>query len=135
MIRYYNMYIRMYINPLNIVGTTDQLIQCIKEVMERKHASLSKLFEDSLKSVANEMLQAGLITQALAREPSFDAINGSFLNAMDFMEEFEEIEQHCTKFISVFFKLGGPFLAAGRAIKKNIVEAAGKLGVDIKIIL
>ena len=70
------------------------------------------------------MLQAGFITQAVQKVASFDAIISSFINAMAFMEEVEDIKKHCIKFLIVFYDMGGPFILAGNTIKKCIQETA-----------
>ena len=71
--------------------------------------------------VAEEMLQARVITGSIKRNPTSD---DSFLSAFEFMDELEDIEKHCVKFLSVFYKLGGPFVPAGDMIKKRLLKKA-----------
>ena len=64
------------------------------------------------------MYQAGLIDRAVQREPRYESIIDSFLAGISLMEEQKEIEEHCVKFLSVLYKLGGPFSIAANKIKK-----------------
>ena len=111
-----------------------QVIRCIGTVIDGMYASLSSLFDDSLKKVAEEMLQAGIITRTLERNPTFDSIINSFLSAFEFMDELDDIENHCMKFLSVFYKIGGPFVPAGDMIKKRLLKKINsELGIELKL--
>lgn len=95
----------------------------VKEVMDRNHASLSALFEDSIKEVAESMLSVKLISRIQIRDPSSDGIINSFNAGLNFKLSIQEIESHCAKFLSVFRDLGGPFSDAAQTIEAQIIEA------------
>ena len=86
-------------------------------------------------TVAEEMLQARVITGSIERNPTSDAIINSFLSAFEFMDELEDIEKHCVKFLSVFYKIGGPFVPAGDMIKKHVLKKVNsELGIELKLV-
>ena len=101
-------------------------VKLIREAMDRNHASLSNLFEDSIKEVAEEMLSAGIISRIKMKEPSSDTILNSFDVGLNFKKTVQEIEDHCKKFLSVFYEFGGPFSDAAQSIAAQIEESVGK---------
>ena len=113
---------------------TKQVIRCIKELMRTYHPDLSELFEGLLKTVSSDMYAVGLIPHAVERNPTFDAIMNFFLSGFAFKDELEEIEEHCVKFLNVFYKIGGPFVYAANKIKRSIQKTViDKLGVQLNI--
>ena len=113
---------------------TKQVIQCIKELMRTYHPDLSELFEGLLKTVSSEMYAVGLIPHAVEKNPTFDAIMNSFLSGFAFKSKLEDVEKHCVKFLSVFYKIGGPFVDAADMIKQTIKDTIiDKLGVQLNI--
>ena len=113
---------------------TKQVIRCIKELMRTYHPDLSELFEGVLKTVSSEMYGVGLIPHAVEKNPTFDGIMTSFLSGFVFKDELVEIEEHCAKFLSVFYKIGGPFVYAANKIKRSIQKTViDKLGVQLNI--
>jgi len=113
---------------------TKQVVRYIKQVMETHYPALSGLFEGLLKTVATEMLSVGLIPHAIEKNPTFDGIMSFFLAGFAFKDELEEIEEHCLKFLTVFYKIGGPFVDAANKIKKTIQKTVNdKLGVQLNL--
>ena len=102
--------------------------------MQTYHPDISELFEGVLKTVSSEMYGAGLIPHAVEKNPTFDGIMSSFLSGFAFKDELQEIEEHCVKFLSVFYKIGGPFVYAADMIKQTIQDTIiDKLGVQLNI--
>ena len=113
---------------------TKQVIRCIKELMRTYHPDLSELFEGLLKTVSSEMYAVRLIPHAVEKNPTFDAIMTSFLSGFAFKAKLEDVEKHCVKFLSVFYKIGGPFIDAADMIKQTIKDTIiNKLGVQLNI--
>ena len=80
------------------------------------------------------MYEAGLIDRAVQREPKYESIIDSFLAGIGLMEEQEEIEEHCVKFLSVLYKLGGPFHIAANKIRKVwMTRSSEELGLQLDI--
>ena len=85
---------------------TSQVIRCIELVMEKNHAKLTRLFKTgSLKSVADELLEAGIITRDVQTNPTSDNIINCFLSGFVFKNELEEIEEYCMKFFNAFYEI------------------------------
>ena len=113
---------------------TSQVIKCIELVMERNHAKLCRLFKGSLKTLADELLEAGIIPRHVQTNPTDDMIINCFLSGFVFKDELEEIEDYCVKFFNAFYKIGGQFVDAANKIKKSIHDTIiDKLGVQLNI--
>ena len=128
------------INSINFTATsrtdvnTSQVIKCIKLVMDKNHAKLCQLFQGSLKTVADELLQAGIIPRHVQIDPTNDMIINCFLTGFAFKDKLEEIEEHCGRFFGVFYEIGGQFVDAANKIKRSIQEMVrDELGVQLNI--
>ena len=114
---------------------TSQVIKCIELVMEKNHAKLCRLFKTgSLKTLADELLEAGIITRDVQTDPTSDTIINCFLSGFVFKDDLEEIEEYCMKFFNAFYEIGGQFVDAANKIKKSIQDTIiDKLGVQLNI--
>ena len=112
-----------------------QVIKCIELVMEKNHAKLTRLFKTgSLKTVADELLEAGIITRDVQTNPTSDNIINCFLSGFVFKDDLEEIEEYCMKFFNGFYEIRGPYVDAANKIKKSIQESLGnKLGIQLNL--
>ena len=115
----------------------DGLRRCINTVFDRNIADLHQLFANSLMVIANEMIQAGLLSQNVQSEPTLDnnIIIKEFKAGMLFISEKEKIEEHCIKFLSVLYKMQGPFVLAANKIKNDLIKEVNKKlpGVQFKL--
>ena len=111
------------------------MIKCIELVMERNHAKLCRLFKTgSLKTLADELLEAGIITRDVQTDPTSDNIINCFLSGFVFKDELDEIEEYCGKFFNAFCEIRGPYIDAANKIKKSIQDTIiDKLGVQLNI--
>ena len=113
---------------------TSQVIRCIELVMEKNHANLCRLFKSSLKTFAEELLQAGIITRDIETDPTSDTIINCFLSGFAFKNELEEIEEYCVRFFNAFYEIRGPYVDAANKIKKCIQESVrDKLGIQLNV--
>ena len=114
---------------------TSQVIKCIELVMEKNHAKLSRLFKTgSLKTLADELLEAGIITRDVQTDPISDTIINCFLSGFVFKDDLEEIEEYCEKFFNAFYEIRGPYIDAANKIKKSIQDTIiDKLGVQLNM--
>ena len=103
--------------------------------MEKNHAKLTRLFKTgSLKTVADELLEAGIITRDVQTNPTSDNIINCFLSGFVFKDDLEEIEEYCTKFFNTFYEIRGPYVDAANKIKKSIQESVrDKLGIQLNV--
>ena len=83
---------------------------------------MKNLFEISIETVTAELFAAGLISTGARKRKSYDAIINEFYAGLHFKMEISNVENHCKKFLSVFYKLGGPFKDAGDLLKQSIVQ-------------
>ena len=112
-----------------------QVVKCIELVMEKNHAKLTRLFKTgSLKTVADELLEAGIITRDVQTNPTGDNIINCFLSGFVFKDELEEIEEYCMKFFNAFYEIRGPYVDAANKIRKSIQESVrDKLGIQLNM--
>ena len=103
--------------------------------MEKNHAKLTRLFKTgSLKTVADELLEAGIITRDVQSNPTSDNIINCFLSGFVFKDDLEEIEEYCAKFFNTFYEIHGPYVDAANKIKKSIQESVrDKLGIQLNV--
>ena len=102
--------------------------------MDRNHASLSTLFEDSIKEVSESMLSAGIISRIKMKEPSSDSIINSFNAGLNFKTTVQEIENHCVKFLTVVHDFGGPFSDAALSIQTQIIDViSNNLNIQLNL--
>ena len=112
----------------------DEVKKDIRLVLEKKRSDLSLLFHCSMKAVAIELFQAGMIANDVHRIPTDDKIFNSLLCGFAFQAKIEDIEEHCKKLFNVFQNMGGPFRDAADAIKQNIQEnVKSKVGIWLNI--
>ena len=104
----------------------DGLRRSINSVFDHHIADLHQLFQNSLTAIANQMLQVDLISQDVHNEPTVDNIIKEFKAGMLFISEKEKIEEHCIKFLSVLYKMQGPFVLAADKIKDDLIKEVNK---------
>ena len=92
--------------------------------MTTHHADLSEVFQYSLGSIANELLQVGIITHEVQKSATYDSMIGSFVSAMILFRTASDLEKHCVNFLKALSKVGGPVaLAADNMIRAEWIEA------------
>ena len=130
-----NLHIYIYTGSDRSHIDTSQVIRCIELVMEKNHAKLTRLFKTgSLKTIADELLEAGIITRDVQTDPTSDTIINCFLSGFVFKDDLEEIEEYCMKFFNAFYEIRGPYVDAANKIKKSIQESArDKLGIQLNM--
>ena len=102
--------------------------------MKENHDNFSLLFKSSMKSFANKLYSAGLITRNVQENPTNDAVIYDFLVALNFKDELDEIDEYCAKFFKVFHEMGGPFVHAANKVVKTIQETVrDNMGISLNI--
>ena len=81
--------------------------------------ALKKVFSLSLQSIADQLLQIGIISQDIHRSPSYDDIIGSFLAGLIFIDSQSVFKEHCNKFLSALSQVGGPVTFAVSMLRKE----------------
>ena len=99
--------------------------------MTTHHADLSEIFQYSLGSIANELLQVGIITHEVQKSATYNSMIGSFVSAMSLKRTTSHLERHCVKFLKALCKVGGPVADAADMIKEEWMEAVGN-ELDLK---
>ena len=84
------------------------------------------MFQVSLDSIANELFQAGIITQDIHRSPTYDKIIGCFIAGLNLMRKQSDLEGQCSKFLTALSNVGGPVALASDMIQEEWQEAMEK---------
>ena len=124
-----------------ILGTTghgmpnkNDIIKILEQVLTHSHANLHGLFQESIDSISNELLQASIITRDVQRYPSYDKIIGQFVGGMKFINTQKELEEHCKVFIKALTNVGGPFTRAAQAVKEKWIDTVKQvLGIELQL--
>ena len=80
---------------------------------------MKKTFNLSLSNVADELLQAGIISKSVHESPTYDNIIGSFVVAVSFIDNLDEVKGQCDKFLSALSNVGGPVAFAVNMLRRE----------------
>ena len=78
---------------------------------------MKKAFNLSLSNVADELLQAGIISKSVHESPTYDNIIGSFLAGLTFIRKQSDLKKECDTFLSALSNIGGPVARAAGMLK------------------
>ena len=104
----------------------------IKDVFNSNVARLNSSLQDIIDAFAREMLQEGLIPDAVSRSHEYTTIINSFLSKLPFITEQREIEQKCIKFLKVLRTTGG--IESSEYMKNQLVDTVkAKLSIELHL--
>ena len=113
---------------------TTKVKRYIDQIMKKNHDNFSLLFKSSMKSFADKLFSASLITRDIQENPTNDAVINCFLGGFGFKDELDEIDEHCAKFFKVFHEMGGPFVDAANKVVKTIQQTVrDNMGISLNI--
>lgn len=113
---------------------TTKVKRYIQQIMEKNHDNFRLLFESSMKSFADKLFSASLITRDVQENPTNDTVISCFLSGFAFKDELHEIDEHCAKFFKVFHEMGGPFVDAANKVVKTIQKTVrDNMGISLNI--
>ena len=96
-------------------------VNSVKNVLKDHSVRLSKLMtEINIKDFATRMLQADLIGDAVARNPSYQAIMDEFLAGLQYSSHTNEVEEDFSKLLGALEDMGGPFKKASAQLKRDV---------------
>ena len=91
----------------------------IKRVLTKNQVDLKEAFDLSLSNVADELVQVGIISKSVHKSPTYDNIIGSFVVAVSFIDNLDEVKGQCDKFLSALSNVGGPVAFAVNMLKRE----------------
>ena len=104
----------------------------IKEVFTENVNRLNSLLQHSIEDFAREMLENGLIPNAVSRDPKYTIVIDSFLASFCFITEKKEIERQCLNFLKVLDNIG--VKKPSEYMKKQLVDKVKqKLNIDLHL--
>ena len=108
-----------------------RLRKTLKNALVSCHATLGNLLKSSIGPFAEQMYQAGLITDA---QQDYKSIVDAFKAQMELIHTQIELEECCCKFLNALEQVGGPVEKAAKELEKSwIVKAKSEVGVDFVI--
>ena len=87
--------------------------------MTDHQVALHDVFQGSIVSISNGLLQAGIITHDVLKSPSYNTIIDQFVAGMNFIDTQKDLVEHCKKFITALTNVGGPVKAAALMIQQE----------------
>ena len=107
---------------LSLDNDLDIVKEKVKDVLVKNQVDLKEAFRLSLQSIADQLLQVGIISQDIHRSPSYDDIIGSFLASIAFIDSQSVLKDQCNKFLSALSNVGGPVTFAVNMLRKEWEE-------------
>ena len=95
----------------------DAIKQSVKGVLVHNQVALKEAFNLSLSNVADELLQAGIISKSVHESPTYDNIIGSFVAGLTFIRKQSDLKKECDTFLSALSNIGGPVARAADMLK------------------
>ena len=106
----------------------------LKKVLNSMQADLNDIFQMSIGSISNQLVQVDIITSDVQKSPSYDAIISQFVGGMNFISTQKELEEHCKVFIKALTNVGGPLRRAALMIKQKWIDAVKQeLGIELQL--
>ena len=105
--------------PVILENNIDAIKQNLEEVLTKNQVALKRAFNLSLSNVADELLQAGIISKSVHESPTYDNIIGSFVVAVSFIDNLDEVKGQCDKFLSALSNVGGPVAFAVNMLRRE----------------
>ena len=108
----------------------------IRKVLTKYRADLADLLETSLPKLAEEMLAAGLISNAAQKTPTFDNIMREFMAGMSFKMTHTELQEYVIKFLEILNKIGGNFACVSNVLRNEwtkIIKEELKVEINFTI--
>ena len=126
-----------FLKCLYFCPAVDQVKKELDNVLRENQVKLCAIFtetEETLKEIARELNAVNIIGKPVLRNPTYDAMTGSFVNGINLKEDISDIEGHCVKFLQSLSNVGGPVAGASDFIKKKWKKAVkDKCGLELKI--
>ena len=113
---------------IKLSSAVDEIIRKLKQVLVANHVALHDIFQESIGSISNELLQVDIITRDVFKSPSYDAIIGQFEAGMDIARTWRDLNEHCKKFITALTNVGGPVKDAALMIQQEWITRELSIG-------
>lgn len=112
----------------------NKLSLVIDSVLAKHYISLRALSWNGLHHLADQMYDADFITADIQKTPTFDNIMAQLTVELNLMSSISQIQQYCTKFLSMLSDMGGPYVGVSQALQQDwIKESRAKCGVKLQL--
>lgn len=119
---------------VNPEDNLDAIKRNLARTLNKLHSNFENLANQSLTSVANQMLSAGVINTEINRAPTFNAIVDSFISFVNCAQRKETIQEHCRKFLRALINVGPPIEGVAHTIREQWIDVNLKeLNVKLNI--
>ena len=111
-----------------------KIIDVVKNVLVKNENRMREFLELSLEDFAGKMWEASLIDQSTAIKLSYSTIIDQFVLSMNFMDNQQEVEEHCVALLKAIWSMGGPYVKLCKAIKEQFIkEVKDELNVTLHV--
>ena len=92
----------------------------VTDILLKYNAQLeSFLKQQHLEKIANSLHSADIITDDLRDKPVYPELQQQFTLCIKYLEEKQEIEEHCKVFLSALRAVGGPMRRVAEQIRRG----------------
>ena len=119
---------------LILEANVNKLRLIIESDLAKHNSSLHGLSWYSLHHLAELMYDADFISIDIQQSPSFDNIMAQFTVELSLMRSISQIEQYCTKFLSILNDTGGLCAQASEVLQQDwIKDSRAKCGIELQL--
>ena len=106
----------------------------IESVLAKHNSLLHELSWHSLHHLAEVMYDADFISIDIQQSPSLDNIMTQFTVELSLMRSISQIEQYCTKFLSILTDMGGLCARVSKVLRQDwIKDSRTECGVELQL--
>ena len=119
---------------LLLEADVNKLRQVIESVLTKHYVSLHELRWNRLHQLADLMYDADIISFDIKQSPSFNNILTRLMVQLSSIRSISQIEQYCTKFLSILNDVGGSCALVSQALQQDwIKDSRAECGVELQL--
>ncbi|XP_019857243.1 PREDICTED: uncharacterized protein LOC109585566 [Amphimedon queenslandica] len=117
--------------------TVERVKKELDKVLRENQVKIHGIFtetDETLNEIARQLNAVNIIGKPVQKNPTYEAMIGSFLSGINLKEDIEDIEEHSGKFFKALSNVEGPVSDAGNLIKKKWKKAVkDNCGLELNI--
>ena len=111
--------------------------QKLEQVLTKNQVTLNEIISLTPRSIANEMLQIGIISREILSSSAHESISSekiirSFI-VLNTKTNIADLDEQCVKFLKGLSNVGGPASEVAESIRKEWLEVVGCYNVRLSM--
>ena len=112
--------------------------QKLEQVLTKNQVMLNEIINLTPRSIANEMLQIGIISREILFSSAHESISSekiirSFIVILNTKTNIADLDEQCVKFLKGLSNVGGPASEVAELIRKEWLEVVGRYNVRLSM--